>query len=85
MRIVAPAARVEGAADEPCEPLGAGATRVVDLTGSIPASATAVTFNLTAVSPTAATFVTASAPKPVERPVEPMRPICSPRVTCSPA
>ncbi|MGB3443093.1 MAG: hypothetical protein WBA97_30495 [Actinophytocola sp.] len=40
-------------------PFGPGATRVVDLTGRIPASATAVTVNLTAVSPTAATFVTA--------------------------
>jgi alpha-tubulin suppressor-like RCC1 family protein len=40
-------------------PLGPRATREVDLTGRIPASATAVTFNLTAVGPTASTFVTA--------------------------
>ena len=40
-------------------PLGAGTSRVVDLTGRIPASATAVTFNLTATNPTATTFVTA--------------------------
>ena len=40
-------------------PLGPGASRVVDLTGRVPASATAVTFNLTATNPTAATFVTA--------------------------
>jgi alpha-tubulin suppressor-like RCC1 family protein len=40
-------------------PLGPGTTRVLDLTGRIPASATAVTFNLTATSPTATTFVTA--------------------------
>ena len=33
--------------------------RVVDFTGRIPASATAVTFNLTVTKPTAATFVTA--------------------------
>lgn len=48
-------------------PLGAGATRVVDLTGRIPASATAVTFNLTATDVTAGTFVTAwasGAPRP---------------------
>ncbi|HEX6357600.1 hypothetical protein [Actinophytocola sp.] len=40
-------------------PLGAGTTRVVDLAGSIPASATAVTVNLTATNATASTFVTA--------------------------
>jgi alpha-tubulin suppressor-like RCC1 family protein len=40
-------------------PVGAGGVRTVDLTGHIPASATAVTFNLTATNPTAATFVTA--------------------------
>jgi len=39
--------------------LGAGATRVVDMTGRIPASATAVTFNLTATNPTTSTVVTA--------------------------
>jgi hypothetical protein len=40
-------------------PLGPGGTRVLDLTGAIPASATAVTFNLTATGATNATFVTA--------------------------
>lgn len=48
-------------------PLGPGTSRVVDLTGRIPASATAVTFNLTATDVTAATFVTAwatSEPRP---------------------
>jgi alpha-tubulin suppressor-like RCC1 family protein len=40
-------------------PLGSGGTRVLDLSGSIPASATAVTFNLTGTGPTAATYVTA--------------------------
>jgi hypothetical protein len=41
-------------------PLGPGGTRVVDLTGRVPASATAVTFNLTVTDVTAAgTFVTA--------------------------
>ncbi len=39
--------------------LGQGRTRVVDFTGRIPESATAVTFNLTVTAPTAATFVTA--------------------------
>ncbi|WP_166664356.1 hypothetical protein [Actinophytocola oryzae] len=39
--------------------LGAGATRVLDLTGRVPASATAVTVNLTATGVTAPTFVTA--------------------------
>lgn len=38
---------------------GPGTTRVVDLTGHVPESATAVTFNLTAVGPTAPTYVTA--------------------------
>jgi alpha-tubulin suppressor-like RCC1 family protein len=40
-------------------PIGAGASRVVNLSTSIPASATAVTFNLTATEATAATFLTA--------------------------
>jgi alpha-tubulin suppressor-like RCC1 family protein len=40
-------------------PLGAGETRVLDLTNRIPVSATSVTFNLTATNPTDATFVTA--------------------------
>jgi alpha-tubulin suppressor-like RCC1 family protein len=40
-------------------PLGAGGTRVLDLAGAIPASATSVTFNLTATDTTASTFVTA--------------------------
>ncbi len=40
-------------------PLGPGAVRALDLTNKIPASATAVTFNLTGTGPTAATFVTA--------------------------
>lgn len=40
-------------------PLGPGGTRVLDLTGSVPAGATAVTFNLTATEATASTFVTA--------------------------
>jgi alpha-tubulin suppressor-like RCC1 family protein len=40
-------------------PVGPGGTRVLDLTDRVPASATAVTFNLTATNPTAATFVTA--------------------------
>jgi alpha-tubulin suppressor-like RCC1 family protein len=40
-------------------PLGPGATRVLDLTGLVPESATAVTFNLTATGATASTFVTA--------------------------
>lgn len=38
---------------------GPGSTRVVDLTGSVPESATAVTFNLTAAAPTTGTYVTA--------------------------
>ncbi len=38
---------------------GPGATRVVDLTGQVPESATAVTFNLTATGATAATYATA--------------------------
>ncbi|HEX6357599.1 hypothetical protein [Actinophytocola sp.] len=40
-------------------PLGAGGTRAVDLSDAIPASATSVTFNLTATDTTASTFVTA--------------------------
>jgi alpha-tubulin suppressor-like RCC1 family protein len=40
-------------------PVGPGATRELDLTNRIPASATAVTFNLTGTGPTASTFVTA--------------------------
>ncbi|HEX6358644.1 hypothetical protein [Actinophytocola sp.] len=40
-------------------PIGAGGIRVVDLSGWVPASATAVTFNLTVTDVTAATFVTA--------------------------
>jgi alpha-tubulin suppressor-like RCC1 family protein len=40
-------------------PVGQGGTRTLDLADRIPASATAVTFNLTATNPTAATFVTA--------------------------
>ncbi|HEX6356628.1 hypothetical protein [Actinophytocola sp.] len=40
-------------------PVGPGSTRAVDLSAWIPASATAVTFNLTATNPTASTFVTA--------------------------
>jgi len=40
-------------------PLGPGASRVLDLTDRVPASATAVTFNLTVTNPTASTFVTA--------------------------
>jgi alpha-tubulin suppressor-like RCC1 family protein len=40
-------------------PVGQGGTREVDLTGFVPASATSVTFNLTATNPTADTFVTA--------------------------
>jgi alpha-tubulin suppressor-like RCC1 family protein len=40
-------------------PVGPGGTRVVDLNGRVPASATAVTFNLTATEVTAPTFVTA--------------------------
>jgi hypothetical protein len=39
--------------------VGPGATRELDLTNRIPASATAVTFNLTGTGPTASTFVTA--------------------------
>jgi alpha-tubulin suppressor-like RCC1 family protein len=40
-------------------PVGPGATRGLDLSAWIPASATAVTFNLTATNATASTFVTA--------------------------
>jgi hypothetical protein len=40
-------------------PLGPGGTRVLDLTGSVPPGATAVTLNLTATDATASTFVTA--------------------------
>jgi alpha-tubulin suppressor-like RCC1 family protein len=40
-------------------PLGPGGTWTLDLRNSVPASATAVTFNLTATEPTASTFVTA--------------------------
>jgi alpha-tubulin suppressor-like RCC1 family protein len=40
-------------------PVGPGGTRAVDLSAWIPASATAVTFNLTATNATASTFVTA--------------------------
>ncbi|TDV57604.1 RCC1 domain-containing protein [Actinophytocola oryzae] len=40
-------------------PVGAGGTLVVDLAGRVPASATAVTFNLTATDVTSTTFVTA--------------------------
>jgi hypothetical protein len=40
-------------------PLGPGGTRVLDLTGAVPAGATAVTLNLTATGATASTFVTA--------------------------
>ncbi|TDV42553.1 RCC1 domain-containing protein [Actinophytocola oryzae] len=40
-------------------PVGPGETRTVDLTGRVPASAVAVTFNLTATAVTAPTFVTA--------------------------
>lgn len=39
--------------------LGPGATTTLDLTDRVPASASAVTFNLTAIRPTAATFLTA--------------------------
>ena len=48
-------------------PVAAGQSRILDLSGAVPESATAVTFNLTAVSPTASTFVTAypaGAPRP---------------------
>lgn len=48
-------------------PVGQGGTISVDLTGRVPASATAVAFNLTATGPTASTFVTAwpnGAPRP---------------------
>jgi alpha-tubulin suppressor-like RCC1 family protein len=48
-------------------PLGPGATRVLGLSDRVPASATAVTFNLTATGATASTFVTAwaaDAPRP---------------------
>ena len=40
-------------------PIGPGGTRELDLTGRVPDSATAVTFNLTATNATASTFVTA--------------------------
>ena len=40
-------------------PVGPGATRVLDLVNRIPASATAVTFNLTVTNTTADTFITA--------------------------
>ena len=40
-------------------PLPAGGVRDIDLSGAVPESATAVTFNLTATTPTASTFVTA--------------------------
>jgi alpha-tubulin suppressor-like RCC1 family protein len=40
-------------------PVGAGGTWELDLTNHVPASATAVTFNLTATNPTSSTFVTA--------------------------
>ncbi|MCC8247474.1 RCC1 domain-containing protein [Saccharothrix luteola] len=40
-------------------PVGPGSTREVDLSAVVPASATSVTFNLTATEPTAATHVTA--------------------------
>ncbi|MBB4907960.1 RCC1 domain-containing protein [Actinophytocola algeriensis] len=40
-------------------PLGPGGTWTLDLRNSVPASATAVTFNLTATEPTTSTFVTA--------------------------
>jgi alpha-tubulin suppressor-like RCC1 family protein len=39
--------------------LGAGATRDIDLSSRVPATATSVTFNLTGASATASTFVTA--------------------------
>lgn len=48
-------------------PVGQGGTISVNLTDRVPASATAVAFNLTATGPTAATFVTAwpnGAPRP---------------------
>jgi alpha-tubulin suppressor-like RCC1 family protein len=40
-------------------PVGPGGTWTLDLRAAVPASATAVTFNLTATGPTASTFVTA--------------------------
>jgi alpha-tubulin suppressor-like RCC1 family protein len=40
-------------------PLAAGGVRTLDLSDSVPRSATAVTLNVTGVTPTAATFVTA--------------------------
>jgi alpha-tubulin suppressor-like RCC1 family protein len=48
-------------------PVPGGGVRVLDLSGAVPESATAVTFNLTAVQPTGSTFVTAwptGAPRP---------------------
>jgi alpha-tubulin suppressor-like RCC1 family protein len=48
--------------------LGAGATRVLDLSSRVPATATAVTFNLTGASATANTFVTAM-PAGAARPI----------------
>jgi alpha-tubulin suppressor-like RCC1 family protein len=41
------------------QPVGPGATRVLDLSSRVPATATAVTFNLTGVTPTTSTYVTA--------------------------
>jgi alpha-tubulin suppressor-like RCC1 family protein len=49
-------------------PLGAGGSRVLDLTDRVPVSATAVTFNLTATNPTASTVITAW-PTGADRPV----------------
>ncbi|HYQ68714.1 hypothetical protein [Actinophytocola sp.] len=49
-------------------PLGPGGSRVLDLTGRVPASATAVTVNLTATNPTASTVITAW-PAGLNRPV----------------
>lgn len=40
-------------------PVGANGVRSVDLTGIVPTTATAVTFNLTGTQPTASTYVTA--------------------------
>ncbi|OLF07598.1 hypothetical protein BLA60_27180 [Actinophytocola xinjiangensis] len=53
------ATRVLDTRSDPPPALGPGASQVVDLTGKVPRSATAVTINLTGVGASAATFVTA--------------------------
>jgi len=53
------ATRVLDTRADPPPALGPGASQVVDLTGKVPRSATAVTINLTGVGASAATFVTA--------------------------